>query len=61
MAPWGGCRVQEMGLLPEQQQHKSENSPIGENVGEELLPPRPSAVVEVPEALQGVQIPKSPM
>jgi hypothetical protein len=24
-----------------------------------LLPPRPTAVVEVPEALQGVQIPKS--
>jgi hypothetical protein len=32
------------------------NSPQGEN----LLPPKPSAVVEIPEQLQGVQIPGNP-
>jgi hypothetical protein len=28
--------------------------------GEQLLPPKPSAVVQVPEALQGVPIPSNP-
>jgi hypothetical protein len=35
-------------------------SPIGEGVEEQLLPPKPTAVVEVPQTLQGVEIPKNP-
>ncbi|HEY5811742.1 MAG TPA: hypothetical protein VIT23_03700 [Terrimicrobiaceae bacterium] len=60
-------RVEEMGLLPKtgldngQQPTDLQNfSPRGEKSGEQLLPPKPSAVVQVPDTPQGVQIPKNP-
>jgi hypothetical protein len=38
----------------------SKKSPIGDTAGEQFLPPKPSAVVDIPETLEGVQIPRSP-
>jgi hypothetical protein len=38
----------------------SKKSPIGATAGEQFLPPKPSAVVDIPETLEGVQIPRSP-
>jgi hypothetical protein len=60
-------RVEALGLLPEQSAQAQatqqpaktgKSGPIGPE--EQMLPPKPSAVVQVPETLQGVQIPKNP-
>jgi hypothetical protein len=56
-------RVQEMGLLPQTQIAKGQqptelqkNLPQGNEAGEQLLPPKPSTVVEVPDSLRNMQI-----
>jgi hypothetical protein len=57
----------EMGLLPQSQIAKipeetdlGKRLPIGNKAADEqLLPPKPSAVVEIPEQLQGIAIPSN--
>jgi hypothetical protein len=48
-----------LGLLPaeaDKQTGEANNLPIGKNEGEELLPPRPGAIVDIPDSLKGTPI-----